>query len=222
MKLRRIVTVLLMLVILVGIMPAAYAAVAPKSIAINVSKIEVIGGSPKTVKATVLPANADQTVKWSSSNTKVATVSSKGVVTAKGAGTATITGKTVNGLKVSYTVTVPKTKTYTKTYTVIESNKPVLYYAKDKLTVIVDGVTGKIVAADVYQSKRDTKVVGQIGKEGAKVLLKTDDYVDFRTYWTINVGLFKGLSIKLTETECNYRMDKYGKLTLLSKKTQWF
>ena len=45
-----------------------------------------------TLKATVTPSNAtNKAVTWKSSNTKVATVSSSGKVTAKAAGTATIT-----------------------------------------------------------------------------------------------------------------------------------
>ncbi|MEI6736857.1 MAG: sialate O-acetylesterase [Pseudomonadota bacterium] len=65
-----------------------------------------IGKTSATIKvpltlqltAVVSPANAaNKAVKWTSSNTKVATVSSTGKVTAKGPGTATITVKTVSG-----------------------------------------------------------------------------------------------------------------------------
>ncbi|MDR1742895.1 MAG: Ig-like domain-containing protein [Dysgonamonadaceae bacterium] len=50
--------------------------------------------------ATVLPANAsNQSVTWISSNDAIATVSSTGLVTAKGGGTANITVKTVDGAK---------------------------------------------------------------------------------------------------------------------------
>ena len=57
-------------------------------------------GGTKTLTATVQPANAStQTVTWSSSNDAVATVSSAGLVTAKAAGSATITVTTVDGGK---------------------------------------------------------------------------------------------------------------------------
>ena len=49
-------------------------------------------GETLSLKATVAPSDAtDQTVTWKSSNKAVAKVSSKGVVTALKAGTATIT-----------------------------------------------------------------------------------------------------------------------------------
>ncbi len=63
-----------------------------------------VGGSV-TLTADVLPATADKTVTWTSSNTAVATVSN-GVVKGLSAGSATITVKTVNGLSATATVTV--------------------------------------------------------------------------------------------------------------------
>ncbi|MBR3815352.1 MAG: Ig-like domain-containing protein [Clostridia bacterium] len=60
--------------------------------------------------ATVLPSDAsDKTLKWSSSDKTVATVSSSGVITGKSQGTATITCKTVDGgFKATMKVTVLK------------------------------------------------------------------------------------------------------------------
>ncbi|MCQ2138224.1 MAG: Ig-like domain-containing protein [Bacteroidales bacterium] len=75
------------------------ATVAVTGISLNRSSYTMDIGGTMTLTATVLPSNAtNKTVSWSTSNSSVATVSN-GVVTAKGAGTATITAKTADGNK---------------------------------------------------------------------------------------------------------------------------
>ena len=70
---------------------------------LNRSSVTITVGKTVTLKATVTGKKG--TVKWSSSKKSVATVSSKGVVTGKKKGTATITAK-VNGVKKTCKVTV--------------------------------------------------------------------------------------------------------------------
>ena len=69
--------------------------------------------STQTLAATVAPANAtNRAVTWASSETSVATVNATGVVTAVGAGTATITVTTTDGGKTAdATVTVSELST---------------------------------------------------------------------------------------------------------------
>lgn len=64
-----------------------------------------IGASEKLTAAVEPSAAADKSVTWSTSNSKVATVSN-GTVKAAGNGTATITAKAANGLKAECKVTV--------------------------------------------------------------------------------------------------------------------
>ena len=64
-------------------------------------------GETKTLTATIAPADANNTdVKWSSSNVSVATVSSEGVITAKGKGTCTITCTAADGYGTKSTCSV--------------------------------------------------------------------------------------------------------------------
>lgn len=64
-----------------------------KSLKLNKKNLSMTVGEAKTLKATYNPAYTTDKVKWSSSNTRVATVSSKGEIKAKALGTATITCK---------------------------------------------------------------------------------------------------------------------------------
>lgn len=80
-------------------------AIAPSSITLNKSSAEIIKGATVTIKATIAPSNADQTVTWTSSDSGVATVSN-GVVKGIKAGTVTITAKTSNKKTATCKVTV--------------------------------------------------------------------------------------------------------------------
>ena len=65
---------------------------------LNYSIVSLVKNGQLSLTSTVLPADAsNKNVTWSSSNPSVATVNSNGVVTAKKAGTTTITVKTVSG-----------------------------------------------------------------------------------------------------------------------------
>ena len=77
------------------------------SVTLNKSALSLEVGKTGKLSATVLPNSAtNKSVSWSSNNEAVATVSSKGIVTAKKAGTAVITATAANGKSASCTVTV--------------------------------------------------------------------------------------------------------------------
>ena len=78
-------------------------------ISLNATAATINQGETAQLTASILPANAtNKNVTWTSSDSKVATVDSRGKVTAIGVGNATITAKTADGAKtatVTYTVT---------------------------------------------------------------------------------------------------------------------
>lgn len=81
--------------------------VAPTSVKLNYKKVTTNVGKKLTLKATISPSNAtSKTVKWSSSNRKIASVNKKGVVKAVKKGSAVITCVTSNGKKASCKVKV--------------------------------------------------------------------------------------------------------------------
>ncbi len=86
--------------------------VALTSISLSASSATLKVGDTKTLSVTYNPSNTtdSKTVTWKSSNTSVATVSSSGKITAKGAGTATITA-TCGSCTATCKVTVEKAVT---------------------------------------------------------------------------------------------------------------
>lgn len=145
------------------------------SVKLNKASAELTEGEAVTLKATVAPSNAsNKSVKWSTSNAKVATVSA-GKVTAKSAGTATITVAAADGsgkkavckitvkakpvinpeVKVSnITLSLSDDTIYvgekTKASVVVEpenaTNKEVVYSVSDETVATIDAKTGAIEA----------------------------------------------------------------------------
>jgi uncharacterized protein YjdB len=81
-------------------------AVAATGIKLNKKSQTVYAGEMVQLTATLTPGGSTGKITWSSSNTKVAKVSTKGKVTALKAGTATITAKLANGKKATFKITV--------------------------------------------------------------------------------------------------------------------
>ncbi len=89
----------------VGGTPGTNTNVSVTGVKLNQTSASLAPGEKVTLTATVSPANAtNKKVTWSSNNTGVAVVDSKGVVTAKGTGSATITVKTEDGSKTATAV----------------------------------------------------------------------------------------------------------------------
>ncbi len=75
-------------------------------VTLNKSTLAINTDQTEILQATVLPNEADQTVRWSSNDENVATVDQNGIVTAKALGEATITATAKNGLSASCKVYV--------------------------------------------------------------------------------------------------------------------
>lgn len=111
--------------------PSPSTPVAVSGVALNKKVATVNVGKKVTVKATVTPANADnKTLAWTSSNTKIATVSN-GVVKGVKAGRVIITAKTTDGSNISATCTV----TVKQPVTSISLSKKATMYTGKKLTL---------------------------------------------------------------------------------------
>ena len=160
-------------------------------------------GDTYTLKATVKPSDAsNQSVKWSSSNKKVATVSSSGKITAVGKGAVTITCKTVDGNKTATCkVTVIKKVTSIK----INKSSALVYigktltlkaaaYPKDATNTNIKWYTSDSKIAKVSQSG----VVTPLKPGTVKITAKTVDG-GFKKTCTVTVER-AATSVKLNKT----------------------
>lgn len=84
------------------------AKVTTKKLSLSKSKVTLKVKGKYTIGVTRNPLTATEKITFSSSKKKVATVTSKGVITAKRAGKTVITVKSANGKKAKVTVTVKK------------------------------------------------------------------------------------------------------------------
>lgn len=110
MKKNRLISILIVLILLVGTLSgctlAKYTPV--KTISISEATITMSVKDTHKLNVTVLPKNAPQTVQYYSSNSTVAEVSSKGVITAKAEGEAIISAVAEGGLYSKVVVFVTK------------------------------------------------------------------------------------------------------------------
>ena len=116
-KMKRLVAAMIALIVVATAagysVPAEAAAKAPKKITLTTTAktVDIKGKVTVSVKS-VKPSDASKSVKFKSSNKKIATVSSKGVVTGKKAGkvTITVTSKKNKKVKKSIKLTVKQLK----------------------------------------------------------------------------------------------------------------
>lgn len=134
-------------------------------VSLSKTELSLIKGSTEQLLATVSPADAsNKTISWTTTDKSVASVSSSGIVTAVGGGTATITATTADGsytdvCKVTVTVPVEGIKfgdvssnvgigsTTKLNYTITPpeaTNKTVTWQSSDPAVATVDETTGVI------------------------------------------------------------------------------
>ncbi len=112
----------------------------PTSISLVNTANSVTVGSYYAPVATVLPSNADQTVKWSVDNPDIASISAGGFLRGLKAGTVTVTAETVNGLKAQRTIRV--------LFTDVPAEEK--YYSKAVYWAVENGITNGYKDSDGF------------------------------------------------------------------------
>lgn len=173
-----------------------------QSVSLDKTSITMTEGDTQTLIATVAPSNAtDKSVTWSSSNTSVATVSSSGVVTAKAAGTATITVTTNDGgKKATCSVTVAPVAV-----TGVTLNKSSLsLYQNDSETLV----------ATVLPSNASNKNVSWSTSNSSVATVTTNGQVTAISSGTATITVTTADGGKTASCEVSVTADPYGAVDL--------
>ena len=165
------------------------------SVSLNETTLNIETGDRYTLVATVLPSDADdKSVSWSSSDESVATVTSKGKITAKGAGQAIITVTTTDGgLTASCTVNV--------TQKIVSVNGVSLNYSELELSVgdsedlIAQVLPTNATNKEVIWSTTDDEVAS-VDENGKVTALKVGETII--TVTTVDGGYKDFCIIKVT------------------------
>lgn len=145
-------------------------------------------------KTTTLKMNStSQTVKWSSSNTKIATVSSKGKVTAKKAGNATITAK-IGTKKYKCTITVKASSTIKVTSISLNKSSTNTYVGDNttlKATILPSNASNKKITwttSDASVATVNGGVVSSVGAGSATITATSSDNSNIKATCSITVS----------------------------------
>ncbi len=147
--------------------------------------ITLVKGKKVKLAASVVPSKASQKVTYASNKKKVATVSSTGVVTAKGTGSAKIQVKAANGKKNVVTVKVVRKEKVNKVLKVRKAKISMIKGKKAKIAIkrLTRGTTSKlaykssarsVAAVDAYgviaaKKKGNAVITVKCGKKNAKI-----------------------------------------------------
>lgn len=147
--------------------------------------IELQPGLKYYADYTVLPEEASQNLKWTSSNEEIATVSDTGLITAKEVGDVVITGTTTDGSGVSGTISVKVTPVTVKK---MSMDTTWLYYKEEEIgatkQLAVSSYTPDNAAnKEVKRWESSDSSVAEVDQQG-KVTIKGSGLASIRAYST--------------------------------------
>lgn len=189
------------------------------SLVLEYSAKTLIKGETFTLKGKVTPKEANQDLKWSSNNTKVATVDSNGKITAKAKGTAVITAQSKEDSSKTQQckITVNEKKThpdgdgYGGTGYSALNGKAYLYsstsYSSTPIAVLKGGEPFKILATIVANNVEWWKVQynGKTGYvDSAYCMINLPDFLPSITYDIVSAYANRDISV-------GYPLSVYGK-----------
>jgi len=181
--------------------------IAVTSIALSSTSLALKVGGTQTLSVTANPAGASNAVKWTTSNSIVATVSN-GKVTAVGKGTATITATSTENANVKATATVTVSTIAPTSITLSNSNVALSVGDTEQITVKVSPTNA---VSTVTWSTSDSSVatvsngkVTAVGKGTATITATSTENANIKDTATVTVKQLESIQITGSLTKTSY------------------
>ena len=167
-----------------------------KNITLNTTNTTIYTGKTLQLKATVSSDATNKNITWASSNTSVATVSSTGLVTAKKAGTTTISAKAQDGSG-KYATCVVKVATPNSIASVNIVNETIVEVtlsSPQKLSKSNFVIDKKVIDWGNYVSNCEIDYVET--SDNKKYTIYLNDYIELQDYVRVTVSGLMGVNGK--------------------------
>lgn len=183
---------------------------AVKSVKLKEKSATIPVGQSKALKAAVAPKKASNKIEWLSSKDSVASVSAKGVVTGKKAGTAVITAKAADGSgkKATFKVTVVNTVNMAA---MDVQNVQTVTFALDKPQALAAGnieVMTKVYESGQYRNRLKIDNISTADNINYTVVLNNETRIHANNFVRVSVpvlsGAVKSMEKEYTEQICAF------------------
>lgn len=192
-----------------------------KKVTLNVKKANLSIGETKQLKAKATPKkNTSTKIAWSSSNKKVAVVSSKGKVTGKATGTATITAKAADGSgkKATCKVTV---KNNINLVAMDVQNAQTITFSLDRAMALNASqvqISNKWNIDGAYNRQLKIDTMTTADNKNYTVVVNSDNRISENSYVKVTIpvlpGSVKSMEKKYSEALCAYTADQISTWTV--------
>lgn len=176
------------------------------SVKLNVTSLSIPVGNSEKLKKTVLPAAGSyKAVKWTSSNKKIATVTSAGVVKGVAAGTATIKAVSVEGSKKSASckVQVLSADTVNLVQTTVLSADTIRVSLDRARTLNPSQITiqGKRYSFGKYNTKYTIRKLRNYNNKTYDISLREDARIEKDSFVKVTIASLPGNGMKTKEIQ---------------------
>lgn len=193
---------------------------AVKKVTISAKKATIGIGEKKTLKASVSPKGASKQIAWSSSKTKVATVSNKGVVTGKKKGTAVITAAAADGSGKKATCKVTVKNSVNMSGMDVQNAQTVTFSLDKAQALTMDKVIvkTKVYANGEYRNQLVLDNISTTDNKNYTVVVNSDTRISVNNFVQVSVptlsGKVKSMEKEYTEQNCAFTDEEVSRWTV--------